>query len=192
MNKFVLKTSAFRLSDEEFYNFCRENRDLHIERNANQDIIIMSPTGYITGDRNSEITRQLGNWNKKSKSGRVFDSSTGFALPNGAVKSPDAAWISHEHDQQLSPEDRKKFAPVCPDFVIELKSENDDIPELQNKMVEWIENGCRLGWLIDADEEKVYIYQPKQPVSTIEGFNNTADGGEVLPGFILELSELRV
>lgn len=192
MNKFVLKTSAFRLSDEEFYNFCRENRDLHIERNANQDIIIMSPTGYITGDRNSEITRQLGNWNKKSKSGRVFDSSTGFALPNGAVKSPDAAWISHEHDQQLSPEDRKKFAPVCPDFVIELKSENDDIPELQNKMVEWIENGCRLGWLIDADEEKVYIYQPKQPVCTIEGFNNTVDGGEVLPGFILELSELRV
>lgn len=133
MNKFILKTSAFRLSDEEFYNFCRENRDLHIERNANQDIIIMSPTGYITGDRNSEIIRQLGNWNKKSKSGRVFDSSTGFALPNGAVKSPDAAWISHEQDQQLSPEDRKKFAPVCPDFVIELKSENDDIPECKTK-----------------------------------------------------------
>lgn len=192
MDKFVLKTKAFRLSDEEFFNFCQENRDLRIEKTANQDIIIMSPTGYLTGDRNSEIVTQLRLWNKKAKSGRVLDSSTGFTLPSGAMRSPDAAWVSNERDQMLTPAERRRFAPVCPDFVVELKSQTDTIPDLQAKMEEWIENGCRLGWLIDADEEKVYLYQKDQPTEMVQGFDKMIEGGEVLPGFTLILSELRV
>lgn len=192
MDKFILKTSAFRLTDEEFFNFCQENRDLRIERKANQDIIIMSPTGYTTGDRNSEIIRQLANWNKKAKLGKVFDSSTGFRLPNDAVRSPDAAWVSHERDQQLSMEDRKRFAPVSPDFIIELRSETDTTSELQSKMEEWMENGCRLGWLIDADEEKIYIYEKGQTMRIMQGFDQSINGGAVLPGFNLDLSELRL
>lgn len=191
MNKFVLKTSAFRLSDEEFFNFCRENRELRIEKTASQDIIIMPPTGYSTGYRNSEIIRQLANWNKQAKAGRVVDSSTGFTLPGGAVRSPDAAWISNKHDQHLTEEAKQKFAALCPDFVIELKSNSDSLVQLQDKMREWIDNGCQLAWLIDPAQETVYVYQPNQAVTTVQRFSSRISGEPILPGFELILADLR-
>lgn len=181
-----------RMSDEEFFNFCQENRELKFERTAKGQIIIMSPTTYLTGKRNNEILFQLNAWNKKYKLGHTVDSDTGFYLPNGAMRNPDAAWISQERLSKISQDELNSFPHLCPDFIVELKSKSDSIEDLKLKMNEWMANGCRLGWLIDADAEIVLLYEQGKSVREHFGFDKNLSGGTVLPSFELVLSELRV
>jgi Uma2 family endonuclease len=163
---------------------------MRFERDAQGQIIIVPNRGGKTGIINFEITGQLGNWNKTHRLGKAFGASTAFRLPNTAVRSPDAAWVSNERWQGLSQQEQKQFPPLCPDFVIELKSESDQLPGVQKKMQEWLDNGCRLAWLIDPQTETVYVYRPGLEVETISSFSGELPGGEVLPGFSLQLSEL--
>ena len=179
-----------QMTDEEFYHFCQDNRDLRIERNEHQEIIIMSPTGSLSGYLNNIIASQLYLWNQTAKLGRTFDSSTGFKLPDGSNRSPDAVWVSNEAWNRLTEAEKRKFAPLCPEFVIELKSDTDDIADLKKKMQMWLSNGCRLAWLIDPDEEKAYVYRPDRAVESVEGFDQTLSGEDILPGFSLDLSLL--
>lgn len=180
-----------RMTDEEFFHFCQDNNDFKFERTADGQIILMSPTTFVTGDRNSEIISQLRIWNKKYKLGRTVDSDTGFYLANGAMRNPDAAWVSHSRLKDISEEDLNMFPHLCPDFIVELRSKSDTLKELKAKMKEWMENGCRLGWLIDADEEVVYVYH-NQTETIHKGFDTPLSGEPDLPGFTLVLSELRV
>jgi Uma2 family endonuclease len=178
------------LTDEALYRLCASNRELRIERTREGELIIMPPTGGEASRRNSLIVIELGTWNARSGDGVVFDSSGGFLLPDGAMRSPDAAWVTRERWERLSAEERRRFPPLCPDFVVELRSESDRLHPLQRKMEEWIENGCRLGWLIDPQEERAYVYRPgaapREVPSTAE-----LSGEEVLPGFTLRLEQLR-
>ncbi len=193
MEAIVIRTESFgRLTDEQLYHFCRENRELVIERNADGEIIIMSPTGGKTGSRNVKIAFKLEGWNELRQTGIVFDSSTGFVLPNGAMRAPDAAWVARERWQALTAEEQEQFPSLCPDFIIELRSSSDKLKKLQKKMREWMQNGCRLAWLIDADEEKVYLYRPEQEMEIVSGFNRNLSEEAVLPGFTLDLTILRV
>ncbi len=180
------------MTDEEFFTFCQDNRDIKFERTATGQIIIMSPTTYITGIRNGEITRQLLNWNKKFKLGYAVDSDTGFYLANGAMRNPDAAWTSKENLSKIPKSELDSFPHHCPDFIIELKSKSDSIKDLQNKMEEWMANGCLLSWLIDADDETVLVYEKDKPMRTHKNFDFALSGEPVLSGFELILSELRV
>jgi len=152
----------------------------------------MSPTGFNRGRRNISILEQLNGWSKKNKLGITVDSDTGFYLPNGAMRNPDAAWMSHERLKKVSKEYLEKFPHLCPDFIIELRSKGITIKDLKEKMSEWIANGCRLGWLIDADEEIVYVYRSGKRVTTHTNFNKSISGEPELPGYKLLLSELRV
>jgi Uma2 family endonuclease len=178
------------MSDEEFFHFCQQNRDVKIERDADGKIIIMSPTHFLTGKRNSEILYQLTHWNKIYQLGECVDSDTGFTLRNGAVRNPDAAWISNEQISKLSAKELQSFPHVCPDFIVELRSKSDSLQDLKLKMREWIANGCKLGWLIDADEEVVYVFTENSE-TLHDNFNQPISGAHVLPNFALVLSELR-
>lgn len=177
------------LTDEQFFQLCQNNGDLRFERTASGELIIMPPTGGETGNRNFEITVQLGIWNKQYNLGKGFDSSSGFKLPNGANRSPDASWVQQERWEALSQQQKRKFIPLCPDFVVELLSPTDSLKQVQLKMQEYIDNGVRLGWLIDAEARRVEIYRPNRDVEVLE--NPLALSGEdVLPGFVLELSSI--
>lgn len=154
------KESDALLDNDRFFDFCMQNPDMRIERSAEGEIIVMPPAGGESGDQNGEITTQLRLWAKKDKRGRAFDSSTGFTLPNGAVLSPDASWVRYPRLERLSKEQKRGFLPLCPDFVIELKSPTDRLKTRKAKMVEWIENGADLGWLIDPDRRTVTVYRP--------------------------------
>ena len=180
-----------RMSDQEFLNFCEDNKGFKLERTSEGQIILTSPTGFTTGDRNSSIIKQIRNWNDQYNLGRSVDSDTGFYLPNGAMRNPDAAWVSHERLKQVSPRELEGFPYLCPDFIVELRSKGDLLKELKEKMEEWMANGCRLGWLIDADEEIVYVYHNGER-TVHNDFDNPISGEPVLPGFALNLSELRV
>jgi Uma2 family endonuclease len=181
--------SIIHLSDEQFYDLCAKNPELKLERTATGELIIMSPTGGETGKRNSDLNLELALWNRQTQLGVVFDSSTGFKLPNGADRSPDAAWIPKARWNALSPEQRKRFLPLCPDFVIELLSPSDTWEELQVKMAEYQANGTRLGWLIDPEHKRVAIYRPGCPVEILE--NPAAlSGEETLPGFTLQIGNV--
>jgi Uma2 family endonuclease len=193
MNAIALKSFIFdRMTNEEFVAFCLEQRDLKIERTAEGEIIIIPPTYSKTGRINLKIARQLANWSEATQLGEVFDSSTGFTLPNGAMRSPDASWIARERWEGLTDAQQNSFAPICPDFIIELKSESDTIRDLTKKMEQdWLGNGCRLGWLIDPHEEKVYVFRADGSRQTINGFDQVVSGEAVLPGFELQLKELK-
>lgn len=180
-----------QMTDEEFFSFCQDNKGFKFERTSEGQIILMSPTGFVTGDRNSSIIKQIRNWNDQCKLGRAVDSDTGFYLPNGAMRNPDAAWVSNERLKKVDKKELEGFPHLCPDFVVELRSKGDTLKDLKAKMKEWMENGCRLGWLIDADEELVYIYTGSAE-TVHENFDNRLSGEPVLPGFTLILSELRV
>ena len=188
-----LKSSVLeQLSDDEFMTFSSENRDLRIERTADGQILIDMPTYSKTGEINSEVNRQLANWNKKTKLGRVFDSSSGFALTNTAMRAADAAWISHQNWNALAEADKNKFARICPDFVIEIKSETDYLPNVKEKIQhDWMDTGCQLAWLIDPETETVFVYRADGTISKITGFDQNLSGENVLPGFELEMAELR-
>jgi len=175
------------MSEDEFLQFCRDNPDLNLERNSNRDIIIMAPTVYETGNFNSELIYQVADWNiKRGRPGYCFDSNTGITLPNGAVRSPDVSWVSKERHLALPEGELKIFAHVCPDFIIELRSVSDSLSTLKLKMEEYIENGCRLGFLIDPAEKNVHIYKPGS--ASIKSFSDVITGENVLEGFVLDLS----
>jgi Uma2 family endonuclease len=180
---------AIEMTDDEFFALCQLNRDLRFERTSQGDIIIMAPTGAETGIRNSSITGQLYNWAKLDGTGAVFDSSTGFKLPNGADRSPDAAWIPRSRLATLTAEQKEKFLPLCPDFVIELLSPTDALSTTQAKMTEYIENGSQLGWLIDPEVRQVHVYRPHKAVVVLENAAEIAADPE-LPGFVLDLREI--
>jgi Uma2 family endonuclease len=190
MNSVLKGKIIEHLTDDEFFQFCQENSDFKFERNSNGQLLIMSPTGFNTGKRNIAILEQLNAWNRAHKLGVAVDSDTGFYLPNGAMRNPDAAWISHERLEKIDPEELDRFPHACPDFIVELKSKHDSLKELKLKMIEWIENGCRLGWLIDPDEQRVYVYRPKAHEQIIS-FREQLSGDPELPGFVLDVRELR-
>jgi Uma2 family endonuclease len=177
------------MDNDRLYTFCVYNPELKIERNHKGELLIMAPTGGETGNRNSKITKKLAIYEDKNPWGLSFDSSTGFLLPNKAIRSPDASWISHERWNALRPEERKKFVPLAPDFVIELLSESDELSFAKIKMEEWMENGVRLAWLLDPFEKTSYIYRQNQKVEIISGIV-TLKGEDVLPDFGLDLSEV--
>lgn len=177
---------AIDLTDEQFFAFCQQNREYRIERTATGEISIMSPTGAETGNRNFDLIVQLGIWTRQNGTGIGFDSSAGFTLPNGAIKSADAAWIKLEKWQTLTPEQQQKFAPICPDFVVELRSPSDNLQSLKNKLQEYMDNGVVLGWLIDRKNRQVYIYKPNAEVECLDN-PATLSGESILPGFVLDL-----
>ena len=177
------------LTDEQFWQLCHQHHDLQFERTAEGELIIMPPTGGLTGDRNSDINFQLRLWNRNSKLGKVFDSSSGFKLPNGADRSPDAAWVELSRWNSLTREQQERFVPLCPDFVIELRSPSDLLKNIQDKMQEYLNNGAKLGWLIDPKRHIVEIYHPSQEVEILRS-PKTIFGEDVLPGFSLDLTEI--
>ncbi|WP_246010704.1 Uma2 family endonuclease [Hymenobacter perfusus] len=181
------------MSDDEFFDFCQLNADLRIERTAQHEILIMSPTGSRSGKRNARLTGQLYSWFAQHEHlGEVFDSNTGFTLPDGSVLSPDASWVSAAKWNALTPAQQDKFAPVCPEFVVELKSATDSLKTLQAKMLDYLRNGVQLAWLLNPETETAYLYRPGQSEpETVQGFDNELAGEPVLPGFRLRLSELR-
>lgn len=183
---FSLKT-VLDLSDEEFFQVCQDNRDLRFERNAKGDLTVMTPAGSDTGRQNAEFNTELVLWNRSKKLGVVFDSSAGFKLPNGANRSPDASWILKPRWESLTLEEQQKFAPICPDFVMELMSPSDNLPTLDAKMQEYLDNGCRLGWLINPKQKLVRIYRPEQSTEMLNS-PLVLSGEDILPGFTLNLS----
>jgi Uma2 family endonuclease len=180
---------AIEMTDDEFFALCQLNSDLRFERTWEGDIIIMPPTGGATGNRNANITRQLGNWTKQDGTGAFFDSSTGFKLPNGADRSPDAAWIPLSRLATLTTEQKQKFPPICPDFVIELLSPTDTLAVTQAKMDEYIENGAHLGWMIYPEVRQIHVYRSRQAVVVLENVAEVSADPE-LPGFVLDLREI--
>ncbi|MEH2462663.1 Uma2 family endonuclease [Nostoc sp.] len=177
------------LTDDQFFQMCQKNRDYRFERTASGELLIMPPTGSDTGRRNVKITSQLDIWNSETNLGEVFDSSTGFTLPNGAERSPDASWVKVERLNALTPEQQEKFAPICPDFVVELRSRTDSLKELQEKMQEYIENGAQLGWLIDRKNKRVEIYRPGKDVEILDN-PASLSRENILPGFVLHLQQI--
>ena len=174
------------LTDQAFEQLCHSNPDLRLERTAQGELIAMAPSGSETGYYNSDISGQLWQWNRKLQQGITFDSSSGFTLPNTAIRSPDAAWIEKSRWQAIPAEQRRKFAPICPDFVIELKSPSDDLTVLQGKLEEYRDNGVRLGWLIDPENYQVFCYRPQRAVEIFDNPRNLS-GEDVLVGFVLDL-----
>ena len=185
----IPKEINLKITHEQFLKLALVNQDLQLERTATGELIIMAPTGSMTGNRNSSIIGQLWSWNYQTKLGKTFDSSSGFHLPNGSDRSPDAAWVKQERWDSLTREEQETFAPLCPDFVVELRSKNDTILELQKKMKEYQSNGAILGWLIDSKNRKVEIYRQDREVEIVEN-PNSLSGEDVLPGFVLDLTEV--
>lgn len=172
------------LDDAALYDLCRRNPDLHIEREASGELIVLPPTGGETGRKNAELLIDLGGWARRDGTGLVFDSSTGFLLPNGAERSMDAAWVARDRWDALTPDQRERFPPLCPDFVVELRSRTDRVETLHAKMREYIENGARLGWLVDPGARVVWVYRAGGTVERLDAPAEVA-GDPVLPGFVL-------
>lgn len=187
--RFNFKPQVERISLEEFENICRNNREMRIEMDREGDVIIMPPVHAETSEKNADIVIQLGSWAKKDKRGKVYESSAGFVLPNGAIRSPDASWILKERLEKLSDEELHGFIDICPDFVVERRSASDSLPKLQAKMDEYIENGARLGWLIDPVKNNVHIYQQGKSVEILQK-PKALSGEDLLPNVELDLSEI--
>ncbi|MBW4440929.1 MAG: Uma2 family endonuclease [Plectolyngbya sp. WJT66-NPBG17] len=182
-------TTLPKMSDQQFYDFCRTNPDLRIERNTNGEIIVMPPAFSDTGNRNGRIFGQLFVWSEADATGEVFDSSSGFTLPNGATRSPDAAWILSDRWNALQPEQQASFAPIAPDFVVELRSSSDTLASLKEKMEEYIANGVRLGLLIDRKNCQVYVYRPNQPSEILDNPKSVSCEPE-MSGFALKMARI--
>ena len=185
----IPQTLHLTITHKEFVQLAQANRELQLERTATGELIVMPPAGSITGNRNADIVGQLWWWNRQTKLGVVFDSSTGFQLPNGADRSPDAAWIRQERWEALTSEERETFAPICPDFVVELRSRNDPMESLRTKMKDYRENGASLGWLIDRKNRKVEVYRQGEGVEVLDD-PTSLSGEAVLPGFVLDLTDV--
>jgi Uma2 family endonuclease len=181
---------TLELTDEQFFQLCIDNRDLRFERTASGGLIIMPPTGSETGNFNIDLSYQLQSWSRQNKHlGIAFDSSTGFKLPDGTDISPDGAWIRRDSWDALTAEEKKKFAPICPDFVVELRSTTDSLETLRAKMKVYVKNGARLGWLLDRKNRKVEISRQDSDVEILDS-PATLSGEDVLPGFVLDLSDI--
>jgi len=186
----VLRTRpAVEMNDAQFFAFCQQNSDLRIERTAKGDLVIMPPTAGDTGNRNFKLAVQFGRWVEQDGSGEGFDSSTGFVLPNGATRSPDLAWALRSRLAALTPDQKQGFLPLCPDFVLELRSSSDSLSAAHDKMREYQENGARLGWLLDPANRRVHVYRPNTPVETHDD-PATVSGDPELPGFVLNVRAL--
>jgi Uma2 family endonuclease len=181
---------TLELTDEQFFQLCIDNRDLRFERTASGGLIIMPPTGSETGNFNIDLSYQLQSWSRQNKHlGIAFDSSTGFKLPDGTDISPDGAWIRRDRWDALTAEEKKKFAPICPDFVVELRSTTDSLEKLRAKMKVYVKNGAKLGWLLDRKNRKVEISRQGSDVEILDS-PATLSGEDVLPGFVLDLSDI--
>ncbi|MBM4255788.1 MAG: Uma2 family endonuclease [Deltaproteobacteria bacterium] len=184
-----LNVRGLMVTDEQFELLCRENPELRLELTTQKELIIMPPTGFRTGRRNSRLGRHIDLWAEAEGTGVVCDSSTLFTLPNGAKRSPDVSWIRKERLATLSEEEQEGVLPLCPDFVLELRSPTDRLADLQEKMQEYIANGARLGWLIDPYEKRVHLYRPGQLVEVLDD-PAVLNGDPILPGFVLSVREL--
>ncbi|MBI3694416.1 MAG: Uma2 family endonuclease [Acidobacteria bacterium] len=183
----VLIRADRRMTDDEYYDFCQANPDLRIERSAEGEILIMAPTGGETSDRNIDLSAQLHTWARRDGRGKVFDSNVEFVLPSSAARSPDASWVERSRWDLLTREQKRKFPPLCPDFVVELTSPSDRLDQVQAKMREWMENGVQLGWLLDADHRTAYIYRPnRKPEKLLDPRRLVGEGP--VGGFVLELA----
>ena len=182
----VPRESGLYASAGSFWRLCRANPDLRLERTARGEVIVMAPAGADSGWRNGKLTQRLGNWSDVDGTGEFFDSSAGFTLPNGKVTAADASWIVRERWLALPAKLRKRFAPIAPDFVVEIISPSDDLASLREKMLEYLGQGVRLGWLLDPKSEIAEIYRPGLPVRSLNR-PATLSGEEVLPGFLLDL-----
>lgn len=176
-------------SDDELYAFCLANPELRIERDETGHIIIMPPTGLESSFTNGELFGEVRNWNRQTKAGRTSESNGGYTLPDTSMRAPDVGWISKERLMSVLPEELKKFAPVCPDFVIEVRSESDNLKELREKMEKWLKNGVRLGWLVDPQAQTTTIYRPGREPET-KPFSETLSGEDVLIGFTINVKEV--
>ena len=181
-------SSAIELTDEQFFQLCVNNRDLRLEQTAEGELIIMPPTGWGSGNRNSKLTARVELWADTDGTGLAFDSSTGYKLPNCANRSPDASWVKRERLEALNP-DPARFLPMAPDFAVELRSASDSLQTVQQKMQEYIDNGVRLGWLLDPQNQRVEIYRPGQDVEVLQS-PTSLSGEDVLPGFMLDLTQI--
>jgi Uma2 family endonuclease len=184
-----MDNGAGPMSEAEFFEFCSQNSDLRIERDANGEIVIMPGTGGETGNRNSKLNARLTIWSERDGRGQSFDSSTMYLLPNGAARSPDASWVLNTRLKQLTREEKKRFMPLCPDFLVELTSPSDRLRNVKDKMREWMENGAALGWLIDPDTRTVYIYRPGQDPEELVNVDHVVGEGPV-DGFRLDLADI--
>lgn len=190
MAAIVLNLKPFvELSDDQFYELCQNHRDLKFERTAQGELLIVAPVGGEAGSREADLIGDLVFWNRRTQLGKVFSSSTCFKLPNGADRSPDAAWISWERWNHLTSAQQKKFPPICPDFAIELRSQSDALEPLQQKMQEYIESGLRCCWLINPQDRQVEIYRAHQPKQVLQN-PQQIDGEDVVPGFVFDLAIL--
>ena len=186
---FVELQPVVRLDEDQFYELCRLNRELRIERVVGGGLSIMPPAGGDTSRRNAEIVRQLGNWARRTGAGVSFDSSCGFVLPNGAIRSPDASWVPNGRLDALTDRQRSRFLPLCPDFVVELRSPTDSLQALQAKMREYVDNGARLGWFVDPLQRAVFVYRAGGAVECLRG-PESVSAAPLLEGFELDLREL--
>jgi Uma2 family endonuclease len=186
---FDFENQRRKVTPDEFWEFCAKNRKLRAELTKDGDVIIMPPTGYESSEENVELVLQLAIWAKKDGTGKVTESNGAYILPNGATRAPDAAWIMKERLEQFSAEERKKFLPIAPDFIIELRSASDSLTEQRAKMEEWIENGVRLAWLIDTKTKRVHIYRPNTSVEILD-YPSKVSNEDVLPGFELDVTEI--
>ena len=180
---------VIELSGDQLLELSSLNDDLRLELTAGGELIVMPPAGGESSRRNMKLAVRIGAWSESDGTGVAFDSSGGFILPNGAIRSPDASWVERSRYGSLTTEQRKKFLPLCPDFVVELRSPSDALSALQEKMVEYVENGARLGWLIDPTERRVYVYRPGAPLRQLDNPEKVS-GEDILPGFVLEMREL--
>jgi len=176
-------------SDDELYAFCLANPELRIERDETGHIIVMPPTGLESSFTSGELFGEVRNWNRQTKAGRTSESNGGYTLPDSSMRAPDVGWVSKERLMSVTSEELKKFAHVCPDFVIEVRSESDNLKELQGKMHKWVQNGVRLGWLVDPQTQATTIYRPgKEPETKL--FTETLSGENVLVGFTLNIQDV--
>ena len=177
-------------SDDELFEFCAANKELRIERDKNGYIIVMSPSGGFSSHCNSIVQGELYIWNKANRFGKIFDSSGGILLADGSMRAPDLAFLSKEQWNSLKENEKSQFLPICPDFIVEVRSKTDRLNVLQQKMEAWISNGCKLAWLIDPLEKKAYVYSPIKEVNVISGFDQKLSGEDILPNFEFDLSLL--
>lgn len=189
LNPTITIPQTFKVTHEQFQQIAAVNRDLRLERTATGELIVIPPTGSETGKHNLDISGKFWLWNRQTKLGLVFDSSTGFHLPNGSDCSPDASWVKLERWQALTPEEQQGFASLCPDFVVELRSKSDNLQPLREKMREYLANDASLGWLIDRKNHKVEIYRHNQDREILDN-PSTLSGENILPGFILDLTDI--
>lgn len=188
-HQWTLALPGETMTEEGFYRFCQMNPDMRIERDAQQNIYVMPPTSSETGRWNAELLIEIGLWNRATGLGVVFDSSTGFSLPDGSERSPDISWVEKKRWDNLSGEDKRRFSPIVPDFVVELRSFDQPLGALKSKMEEYMSCGCRLGWLVDPQDRKTFVFKQDGSVQVMS-FQDFLDGGDVLPGFSLKMDNI--